>query len=188
MTLLDASRSKPSEGGPSFSLQDRLTRLAWNITWLLAASWTPRHFHPWRRFLLRLFGARMAPHADVRGSASVWKPSNLVMQDRAVIGPRARCYNMGPIQIGARALVSQDACLLAGSHDIEDVNFQLVTKEIRLGADSWIAAHAIVGPGVTVGEGAVLGAGAVAFRDLDPWTVYVGNPARPVKKRGRGAG
>jgi putative colanic acid biosynthesis acetyltransferase WcaF len=52
-----------------------------------------------------------------------------------------------------------------------------------LGARSWVAAGAFVGPGVTLGEGAVLGARGVAFGDLEPWTVYIGNPAREIRKR-----
>jgi putative colanic acid biosynthesis acetyltransferase WcaF len=48
---------------------------------------------------------------------------------------------------------------------------------------AWVAAEAFVGPGVTVGEGAVLGARGVAFKALEPWTVYAGNPAQPLKKR-----
>jgi len=54
-----------------------------------------------------------------------------------------------------------------------------------LGTRSWVAADAFVGPGVTLGEGAVLGARAVAFGDLEPWSVYIGNPMREVRKRER---
>jgi putative colanic acid biosynthesis acetyltransferase WcaF len=79
--------------------------------------------------------------------------------------------------------VSQGAHLCTGSHDIVDPNFPLVTKPIIIEAYAWIAAEAFVGPGVTVGEGAVLGARGVTFRDLSPWTVYVGNPAKPVHQR-----
>jgi putative colanic acid biosynthesis acetyltransferase WcaF len=46
-----------------------------------------------------------------------------------------------------------------------------------------VAAEAFVGPGVTLGDGAVLGARGVAFADLEPWTVYIGNPMREVRKR-----
>ncbi|MDB5512836.1 MAG: wcaF [Enterovirga sp.] len=80
-------------------------------------------------------------------------------------------------------LVSQGAHLCAGSHDIASPDFQLVARPISVGAESWIAAEAFVGPGVTVGEGTVLGARAAAFRDLEPWTVYSGNPASPLKRR-----
>ena len=79
MTILDARESAPAEGGPSFSLENRLIRAAWIGVWLVGAAWTPRQFAPWRRFLLRCFGARMAPGSDVRASARVWFPAHLEM-------------------------------------------------------------------------------------------------------------
>lgn len=79
--------------------------------------------------------------------------------------------------------MSQGVHLCAGTHDIDDENFQLYAEPITVAAHAWLAAEAFVGPGVTVGEGAVLGARGVAFTDLLPWTVYVGNPARELRKR-----
>jgi len=93
------------------------------------------------------------------------------------------CYCMAPIKLRRYALASQGAYLCAGSHDIHGGDFVLVTKPITLEERAWVAAEAFVGPGVTVGEGAVLGARAVAFRDLEPWTAYVGNPAQPSGSR-----
>ncbi len=183
MTVLDANATQPIEGGPSFSLANRLQRAAWGVTWALFAAWTPPPFHAWRGFVLRLFGARVAGTARVYGSARIWFPPNLTIEEHACLGPRVSCYNQAMVVIGARATVSQGAYLCAGSHDISDPNFQLVVKPIQIGSFAWVAADAFVGPGVTMGEGAVLGARAVAFRDLDPWTVYVGNPACEIKKR-----
>jgi putative colanic acid biosynthesis acetyltransferase WcaF len=90
---------------------------------------------------------------------------------------------MDRITLSAHALVSQRAFLCAGTHDISDPEFALTTAPITIGPEAWIAAEAFVAPGVTVGEGAVLGARAVAFRDLEAWTVYAGNPAKPIKRR-----
>lgn len=180
---LDASHSNPSEGGPSFSLSNRLQRGAWNLTWLLFASWTPTPLKPWRRFLLKLFGAQLGVGADVRGSARVWYPPHLHLGDRAVLAQHVVCYNMAPIHLGPDALVSQGAHLCAGTHDITSPVFQLTTKPITIGAKAWIAAGAFVGPGVVVGEGAVLGACAVTFKPLEPWGVYAGNPAQRIKTR-----
>jgi len=185
VTILDARESAPSEGGPSFSLANRLTRVAWTLVWGIGASWTPRQLASWRRFLLRCFGARMEPGSDVRASARVWLPANLHLGPRAVIGPQVNVYSMGPIELGADVLVSQGAHLCAGTHDSDSPEFQLVARPIRIGARAWIAAEAFVGPGAQIGEGVVLGARAVAFGELAPWTVYSGNPARPIRPRRR---
>ena len=83
----------------------------------------PRQAHPWRRLLLRAFGARIGKGADVRGSARIWLPANLVMDEGAIIGPHVNCYNQAPIFLGARALVSQRASLCAGTHDPDDPAF-----------------------------------------------------------------
>ncbi len=171
-------------GAPSFPLSHRLHRAAWQVAWLLLARWTPPFMRPWRRLLLVLFGASVHPTANVYASAAIWYPPNLVMDAYASLGPGAICYAMDRIHIGERAVVSQRAHLCGGGHRIDDPGFSLFALPIDVGADVWIAAEAFVGPGVTVGRGAVLGARGVATRDLEPWTVYVGNPARPLRRRG----
>ena len=181
--LLDAQGTRPWEGGPSFSLANRLHRALWIITWRLLASWTPPPLRGWRRFLLRLFGARVAPTANIYGSARIWFPANLEMDEYATIGPGANVYTMATIRLGAHVVISQGAHLCAGTHDVDDPNFQLRARPIEVGERAWIAAEAFVGPGVTVGEGAVLGAHACAMRDLKPWTIYSGNPAQPLRER-----
>jgi putative colanic acid biosynthesis acetyltransferase WcaF len=183
MKLLGANRTKPSEGGPSFTFRNRVTRALWNAVWFLFASWTPPQMARWRRFLLNLFGARISPTANIYSSACIWLPSNLEMSDFACLGPRVNCYTMDLITLGPYATVSQGAHLCAGTHDIDDPLFQLKTGPISIGAGAWIAAEAFVGPGVSIGQRAVLGARAVTFRDLEPNTVYVGNPARSIRKR-----
>ena len=183
--ILRAAQAKPLYGGPSFTFRNRFRRALWTVSWALLASWTPPQFRPWRRLLLRLFGARMGLMTDVRGSARVWHPGNLVMSDRAVLAERVNCYNMALVTLGLGALVSQGAHLCAGNHDIDDPDFQLTAKPITLEPFSWVAADAFVAPGVTVGEGAVLGARGVALQDLTPWTLYIGNPAVPRRPRAR---
>jgi putative colanic acid biosynthesis acetyltransferase WcaF len=153
------------------------------IAWALLGSWTPSPFYNWRAFLLKCFGAKMARGSSVHGSAKVWNPSLLELEEFSSIGPGVICYSMARISIGSYAIVSQRAHLCAGTHDIEDPNFQLRARPIEIESRAWIAAEAFVGPGVKVGEGAVLGARAVTFEDLDAWTVYVGNPAKATKLR-----
>lgn len=180
---LDARNTRPLEGGASFALSHRTFRAVWTVAWILLARWTPPPLHPWRRLVLRAFGARLAPGVRVYASVRVWYPPNLEMGSCASLGPGVTCYAMDHITIGAYATVSQGAQICAGSHDVASPDFQLVTRPVTVGAYAWVAADAFVGPGVRIGEGAVLGARGVAFRDLDPWTIYAGNPARPLRPR-----
>lgn len=173
----------PRLGGATFPLSHRLRRLVWNVVWAALGSWTPPPFHAWRRLLVVLFGGKIARKARIYGGVRIWYPPNLEMADHACLAAGVDCYCMDKISLGAHALVSQRAFLCGGTHDISDPEFALVTRPIHIGAEAWVAAEAFVGPGVTVGEGAVLGAHGVAMRDLDPWTVYAGNPAKSVKAR-----
>lgn len=175
----------PLDGQAAFDVRHRLFRASWTVCWLLLASWTPPPLHRWRRFLLRLFGAKIAPTARIYGSTTVSYPPNLEMGEHSILGWRTLCCSMDRVVIEDYGNVAQHSLLLTGTHDIEDPDFRLRTKPIRIGRYAWVAACATVGPGVTVGEGAVLGGGGVAFRDLEPWTVYAGNPARKLRARKR---
>lgn len=181
--VLNYEAYKSLNGGPSFSLNNRIIRFFWNLVWLIAASWTPPSFHRWRRFLLIVFGAKMGTPTDVRGSARVWYPPNLEMHNGALLAERVFCYNQAKIVIGSNSLVSQGAHLCAGTHDIQSPNFQLIAKEIFIGRNVWIAAEAFVGPGISIGDDSVLGARGVAFKNIPDNEVHVGNPAKMISIR-----
>ena len=187
MTILDAAQANPRQGGPSFSLSHRIGRLAWNAIWIAACSWGPvgGPFDAWRNGWLRLFGAKVHSTARVYGSARIWWPRNLILDEHATVGVGANIYSMAMIHIRRHAIISQRAHLCAGSHAVDSEHFQLVARPIVIEAWAWIAAEAFVGPGVIVGEGAVLGARGVAFDSLREWTVYRGNPAEAFKERKR---
>lgn len=180
---LQARGTDTFDGAASFSLKHRLYRVGWGVAWNLLASWTPPPMRKWRAAVLRIAGAKIGKGVQVYGSAKIWYPPNLVMEDFSSLGPGVNCYCMDSIHIGRYVVISQGAHLCGGTHDIRTPDFQLKTRPIEFGDNAWICAEAFVGPGVTVGAGAVLGARAVAFRDLEPWTVYSGNPAQAVKAR-----
>jgi putative colanic acid biosynthesis acetyltransferase WcaF len=156
------------------------------ILWMLAQPlyrFSPRPCFGWRRFLLRCFGARLAPHVHLYNSATVYYPWNLEVGEWSALGEHVFIYNLGPVKIGARATLSLGAKVCAGSHDHTRADLPLLKPPITIGDQAWICADAFVGPGVTVGEGAVVGARAVVVKDVAPWTIVAGNPAREVKQR-----
>lgn len=165
------------------SRKNKLARVCWWLVWVLLYRWSPRPFHVWRRFLLRLFGAKMGRGSHPYPSCRIWAPWNLEMHEHSCLGDRVDCYSVDRIVIGAYAVVSQDSCLCAATHDFRAASFRLVTKPIEIGRHAWVAAGAFVAPGVRVGDGAVVGARSVVTRNVPPWTVVAGNPARQVSTR-----
>lgn len=181
--LIASSDQDPLKGAPSFSLKHRLLRVIWGLVWKIFASWTPAPFHKWRIFLLKLFGAKVHKSAHVYGSVTIWYPQNLIMEAHACLAPRVNCYNMSIIHLGENSIVSQDAILCGGTHDIKDPLFQLITKPIYIGKGAWVAANAFIGPGVTIADDSVIGACGVVFKNTIEKGVYIGNPAQLIKMR-----
>jgi putative colanic acid biosynthesis acetyltransferase WcaF len=162
---------------------NRLARGAWNLAYWLLFRFTPTAFHFWRRAVLRCFGARVGRGAHPYPRCRIWAPWNLTMGDHSCLANGVDCYSVAPVALGDHAIVSQYSYICTASHDYNDPGFPLVARPISIGPHAWIAASAFLGPGVGVGRGAVVGAGAVVVRDVEPWAVVAGNPARFVKWR-----
>ena len=162
---------------------NKLARAVWQVVYWLVFRLTPVPLHAWRAFVLRLFGASIGKQVRIYPSAKIWAPWNLVMADESCVGPDVDCYCVDRIALGVRAVVSQRAFLCTASHDYNRSGLPLMTAPITLHADTWVTAEAYIGPGVTLNEGAVALARAVVVRDVGPWVVVAGNPARAVKER-----
>ena len=173
-----------SQYNHSFSIKNKLGRIAWNIcSVFLFRPFATGMFRQWRIFLLNIFGAKISKTANIYSTTKIWAPWNLEMGSYACLGPYVDCYNQGKITIGANTVISQKAYLCASSHDTTDRTHTLILKPIVIQDQVWVAADAFIGPGVTIGQGAVVGARAAVFKDVEPWTVVGGNPAKFIKKR-----
>ena len=159
-----------------------LKRLLWSCVQFLFWPMMPRVLSPLRIMLLRVFGARIGAGCMV-GSARIWIPWNLEMDEFAVVANAAEIYNLAPVWIGANSVISQRTYLCTATHDYTKPDFPLYSRAITVGAGAWIAACAFVAPGVNVGEGAVIGACSVVTKDIPSWTVCAGNPCRVIKSR-----
>lgn len=173
-----------SRAGPSFSLKNRLLRSLWLLVYKVAFRPSPIICHSWRRWLLRLFGARVGRGTHIYPAVKIWAPWNLHIGSRVGVANDVTLYSMGLINLGDRCVVSQGAHLCAGTHDYNDPLFQLIAEPISVGADTWICAEVFIMPGINIAEGVVVGARSVVSRNLnDSWSVYAGMPARKVNVR-----
>lgn len=169
--------------GASFSLRNRIGRLVWDVVHGLFFRLSPRPFHRWRSFLLRLFGAKVGVGVHVYPKVKIWAPWNLDLSDECGIANGAILYSQGKISIGKRVVISQGAHLVAGTHDYTKAGFPLITMPIVIGDFTWVAAEAFIHPGITIGEGCVIGARSVVTKDMPAWMVCAGHPCKPIKER-----
>jgi len=105
------------------------------------------------------------------------------MGDHSCLSEYVDCYCVDKIRIAAHATVSQYSFLCTASHDYTDPAMPLVIAPISIGEQAWITSDVFVAPGVTIGEGAVVLARSSVFRNIDPWVVVGGNPAKFIKPR-----
>jgi putative colanic acid biosynthesis acetyltransferase WcaF len=184
---------RPAEhGGPDIAANRRAIKwsrreLAGRAVWEALRgplfAWTPRPMWAWRRSILRLFGATIGCQVHVHPTVRIAVPWNLSIADEATVGDCTNLYSLGPISIGKRATISQNAHLCAGTHDYRRRNMALLKPPIAIGAGAWICADAFIGPGVTVGPESIVGARAVVTKDVPSRVIVGGNPARVLAPR-----
>lgn len=90
-----------------------------------------------------------------------------------------------PIKIGNDVSIGPEATLLTLGHDPQSPTFEDKGGEIVIGDRAWIAYRAIILPGITIGEAAVVGAGAVVTKDVEPYAIVAGNPAKKIGQRSK---
>jgi maltose O-acetyltransferase len=89
------------------------------------------------------------------------------------------------IRSGDDVSIGPEAAILTLGHDPQSPDFADRGGDVIIGDRVWIGYRAIVLPGITIGDGAVVGAGAVVTKDVEPFTVIAGNPARKIGERTR---
>jgi putative colanic acid biosynthesis acetyltransferase WcaF len=166
-----------------WSLRERLGFAGWKITRAFLFRPTPKFLNGFRLFLLRLWGAKITGRPFVSQSARIRIPWHLELHDGACIGERADIYNLGNVVIREVATVAQDSMLCGGSHDFSSPRLELTVGDIDIGPHAFIGARAVVLPGIRIGEGVVVGAASVVTKDIPPWTISAGNPAKPIGTR-----
>ncbi|SFI08653.1 WcaF family extracellular polysaccharide biosynthesis acetyltransferase [Bradyrhizobium sp. Gha] len=156
----------------------------WWIAEALLVRPTPQIFFAWRRFILRLFGAKVGPGVLIRPSVRIVYPWKVSIGANSWIGDDVNLYSLGEIEIGHDVVVSQGTYVCTGSHDHNKANFDIFARPIVIEPEAWIAAECFLAPGVRIGRGAVVQARAVVMRDVAPLTIVGGHPASVIGSRG----
>jgi putative colanic acid biosynthesis acetyltransferase WcaF len=160
-----------------------LRALLWRTLGQLLFRCTVRDWHRPRRFILKLFGARLTPRTKVLRTARIDRPWNVAAGDLTVVGEHAVLRARRPITIGDRCVVSQLVVLTTERRDPAAGGFPTIAAPITIADDVWIAADTLVLPGAKIGAGAVVGARALVDGELPAWMIATGEPAVPRRPR-----
>lgn len=156
------------------------------LWWLVQATlfrWSPQALYNWRRFLLRLFSAKIGKGVIVRPTVTITYPWKVSIGDYTWIGDDVVIYSLSNICIGKHSVISQKSYLCGGGHDYKKNTFDIVAEDIVIGDEAWIATDVFVAPGVSIGDGCVVGARSSVFHDLPKEMICMGSPAKPVRAR-----
>lgn len=139
---------------------------------------------PIRRFFARGF---IVCGKDVNIQYGSHFGCDVVLGDHSDIG--AKAWIVGPLIIGKYVMMGPDAVILAINHEFSDTSIPMMyqghkpPKTIVIEDDVWIGQRCTILSGVRIGKGSIIGAGAVVAKDIPPYSIAVGNPARVIKSR-----
>ena len=163
-------------------------RPAWvvQLWWLMQDTlfrWSPQFMYGWRRWLLRLFGAKIGEKVLIRPTVRVTYPWKVRIGNYSWIGDDVVLYSLGEIEIGEHTVISQKSYICTGSHDFTKPSFNIYAMLVRIEDQVWVATDVYVAPGVTIGKGTVVGVRSTVLHDLPAGKICYGSPAKPVRDR-----
>lgn len=139
-----------------------------------------------RAAYLRLWLKAYGRGTGVQRGVKILQGRKILLAERVVIN--FGCLLDGrryEIHVGPDTSIGPEASILTLGHDPQSPEFADKGGPVRIGARVWIGYRAILMPGITVGEGAVIAAGSVVTRDVQPFEIVAGAPARVVGERNR---
>lgn len=139
-----------------------------------------RHIRKW---FYQILGAEIGKNTVICRRADLLYPKGLVLKDNVAIGWFVHMDARAGIYVDHDTNISSYTKFITGSHDVNDPDFTAHFKQIKIGHHVWIGTGAIVLQGVTIGDGAVVAAGAVVTKDVIPYTVVGGVPAKFIRNR-----
>jgi len=150
-------------------------------------SYTLRH-----AWLYRMLGVRLGEGTSVLMGCRFYfyrllgrGAGGLVIGRNSIVNRGCYFDMRGGIRIGDNVSISPEVSMITSQHLVDDPGFGIEDLSIVVGDRAWIGSRVTILPGVTIGEGAVVAAGAVVAKDVEPYAVVGGTPARKIRERTR---
>ena len=144
------------------------------------------HFpsHHFRRVvLIYLFNLRIDKKAVLYSGFLIRKPNRISIGKGTVVGYNCELDGRMGLTIGENVNISSDVKFYTLQHDYNSKEFSAVGAQVIVEDYVWVSVRAIILPGVTIGKGAVIAAGAVVTKDVEPYSIMGGIPAKKIGER-----
>lgn len=138
-----------------------------------------------RHHVLRLFGMKIAKNVRFYQGYHIRNPKGISIADGVSVGPKVLLDGRCGLTIGKDAVIAYEAIIWTLNHDYNDIHFCGKGGPVTIGPLAWICSRSIILPGITIGEGAVVASGAVVTKNVLPYTVVGGIPAKTIGIRER---
>ena len=140
-------------------------------------------FHSVRNSIWRIFGLRIGANSTLHTGVRVFDPRRITVGEGTIIGYGCFIDGRDTITIGNHTDIASEVMIYSSEHDIHAADFHAISAPVKIGDYVFVGPRAIILPGVTIGEGAVIGAGAVVTKDVEPFAVVGGVPAKLIGER-----
>ena len=142
---------------------------------------------PFRWMVLKIFMDRLES-MRIKDGATFWFPYNIRIGKNVSINEWVFIDGIGGVDIGDDCRIAHGTSILSEDHVFEDpdVLIRLQGRKVapvHIGRDCWLGAGVRITRGVTIGEGSVIGAGSVVTKDIPPYSIAVGVPAKVIGSR-----
>lgn len=107
----------------------------------------------------------------------------LTIGENSVINANCRIDSRGELEIGSNVSISEEVVVLTADHDMDTPDFKGRNRKVVIKNYVWIGTRAMILPGIKIGKGAVVAAGAVVTKDVEPFHVVAGIPAKFIRIR-----
>jgi maltose O-acetyltransferase len=140
--------------------------------------------HTIRSLLYRfVFNVDMQKNSVIYWRCRFFSPSGVHIGEHSIIGNDAFLDGRHGLYIGNNVSIAAHVLIYTREHNLSSPTFEGVAEPVSIGDRVYIGPRAIILPGVRIGTGAVVAAGAVVTKDVDPWTIVGGVPAKFIKQR-----
>ena len=178
------------KNGKKLGFSQVLSRVARRVvSWgedfvLLLVDWTGYcPFWFWRKLVYRVVGVKLGRGSKIHFGARFFKPAGISIGEDTLVGEQAFLDGRSPLRIGNHVDIASQVLIYNSEHDLESQEFRAIEQPVEIGDYVFIGPRAIILPGVKVGKGAVVAAGAVVTKDVEPFKIVGGVPAKEIGER-----